>query len=113
MCGKVERCLLPSHIVLGSVPRHGTLGSCIYQHHDQKLRSINVDSEWKTVTALKKNQLIRANNIIHGLCGRGNNWAMGYYGLNDPQEKDILQKTLQSVRKESERVWLPCGGTLT
>ncbi|CAI9737073.1 tubulin delta chain-like [Octopus vulgaris] len=56
-------------------------GSCIYQHHDQKLRSINVDSEWKTVNALKKNQLIRANNIIHGLCGRGNNWAMGFGSL--------------------------------
>jgi len=70
----------------------------------------------------KNGMIFRGLNVIHEHHGRGNNWALGYYG---PQEREgsegsLVSLTLESVRREAERcdvfqgtfLWSSlCGGT--
>ena len=78
-------------------------------HRDGKLRYICVDSESKVTSRnyqedKKSSKLYREGNIISGRKGRGNNWALGYYGLNgETEETSLLHMTMEAVRKEVER----------
>nr|XP_006815929.1 PREDICTED: tubulin delta chain-like [Saccoglossus kowalevskii] len=81
----------------------------VFHTRDRKLRSINVDSEPKVVRSLlqdTKKSWFRDSNIILGKRGRGTNWALGYHGTrHEPECADdsLLNKTLESLRKEIER----------
>ncbi|CAE1265252.1 TUBD [Acanthosepion pharaonis] len=70
-----------------------------FQFLDNKLRSVNVDSERKVINQLKKNPLLRDENLICGLKGCGSNWAMGYYDSNC----NLLAESLKIIQKESEK----------
>ncbi|XP_053873633.1 tubulin delta chain-like [Malaclemys terrapin pileata] len=87
---------------------------------DGKLSAICVDSEPKVVRKLQKqvksglapNSSFRENNLIVGKRGRGNNWAYGYHGLHSASEKNLLERTMESLRKEVERRDCYCGTVL-
>lgn len=70
-----------------------------FQFLDNKLRSVNVDSERKVINQLKKNPLLRDENLICGLKGCGSNWAMGYYD----SKCNLLAESLKIIQKESEK----------
>ncbi|RNF23177.1 putative zeta tubulin [Trypanosoma conorhini] len=52
---------------------------------DRKARCVLVDSEPKVVAAVhtRHKEIFRAENVVYGESGRGNHWALGYYGVND------------------------------
>ncbi|XP_034619731.1 LOW QUALITY PROTEIN: tubulin delta chain-like [Trachemys scripta elegans] len=82
---------------------------------DGKLSAICVDSEPKVVRKLQKqvkSGSFRKNNLIVGKRGRGNNWAYGYHGLHSANEKNLLERTMESLRKEVERRDCYCGTML-
>ncbi|XP_065253861.1 tubulin delta chain-like [Emys orbicularis] len=82
---------------------------------DGKLSAICVDSEPKVVRKLQKqvkSGSFRENNLIVGKRGRGNNWAYGYHGLHSATEKNLLERTMESLRKEVERRDCYCGTVL-
>ncbi|CCW67208.1 unnamed protein product [Phytomonas sp. Hart1] len=53
---------------------------------DGKARCVLVDSEPKVVqgVAARHSKFIRTENVVGGQSGRGNNWGLGYYGVQDP-----------------------------
>ncbi|XP_033114487.1 tubulin delta chain-like [Anneissia japonica] len=89
---------------------------------DDKIRSLNVDSETKVLRHLTKDtkkSLLREDNVVCGRKGRGANWAFGYHGLRNDEEK-LLDSCLDAFRKEVERcdcyngtvmMHSLCGGT--
>ncbi|CAM4523759.1 unnamed protein product [Lepidochelys kempii] len=82
---------------------------------DGKLSAICVDSEPKVVRKLQKRVRrgsFRETNLIVGKRGRGNNWAYGYHGLHSASEKNLLERTMESLRKEVERRDCYCGTVL-
>ncbi|XP_041104101.1 tubulin beta chain-like isoform X3 [Polyodon spathula] len=73
---------------------------------DGKLGAICVDSEPKVLRKaqkLVKHGSFRESNLIVGQEGRGSNWAYGYYGPPSEGERGLLQRTMESFRKETER----------
>ncbi|ESL07017.1 zeta tubulin, partial [Trypanosoma rangeli SC58] len=52
---------------------------------DRRARCVLVDSEPKVVTAVyaRHRDIFRAENVVYGDSGRGNHWALGYYGVNN------------------------------
>ncbi|KAG5506416.1 hypothetical protein JKF63_05919 [Porcisia hertigi] len=96
---------------------------------DGKARCILVDTEPKVALGVQKRHpdIIRAENVIYGQSGRGNNWGLGYYGVRteqskrternaavqrafknlgrDQREKDdgVLSKALQAIHHETRR----------
>ncbi|CAD2215269.1 Tubulin/FtsZ family, GTPase domain containing protein, putative [Angomonas deanei] len=58
-------------------------------HSERKARFVLVDSEPKVVEgfARRQKELIRPDNVVFGQSGRGNNWALGYYGINVEHSK--------------------------
>lgn len=78
-------------------------------HRDGKVRCVCVDSEPKVIGHISRSdnrhgQLFRDENMIVGQAGRGNNFALGYYGNGDiTQETSLLNRTMDAVRKEVER----------
>ncbi|ESO02698.1 hypothetical protein HELRODRAFT_161992 [Helobdella robusta] len=72
-------------------------------------RSINIDTENKVINSLfaNNNKFLKFNfrpcNVITEKCGRGNNWAMGYYQGRLSHRDDIFERTMQEMRKEVER----------
>ncbi|XP_071943066.1 tubulin delta chain-like isoform X2 [Antedon mediterranea] len=89
---------------------------------DNKIRSLNIDSENKVLKRLikdSKKSLLREDNIVCGRKGRGANWAFGYHGLRNDEE-NLLDSCLDAFRKEVERcdcytgtvmMHSLCGGT--
>ncbi|XP_053322895.1 tubulin delta chain-like [Spea bombifrons] len=85
--------------------------------------AICVDSEPKVVRRvqrLAKNVSFRDSNLIVGRTGRGNNWAYGYSGVCVPPEESLLDRAMESFRREVERrdcysgtvlLHSLCGGT--
>ncbi|RNF17699.1 putative zeta tubulin [Trypanosoma cruzi] len=74
---------------------------------DRRARCVLVDSEPKVVTAVYERQkdVLRAENVIHGQSGRGNHWALGYYGVNDPlshraAENAVVARPFQVVKDQ-------------
>ena len=52
----------------------------------------------------RSGRLYREGNMISGQRGRGNNWALGYHGLNgETEETSLLHRAMETVRKEVER----------
>ena len=78
-------------------------------HRDGKLRCVCVDSEAKVINHnyredMRSGRLYREGNMISGQRGRGNNWALGYHGLNgETEETSLLHRAMETVRKEVER----------
>ena len=78
-------------------------------HRDGKLRCVCVDSEAKVINHnyredMRSGRLYREGNMISGQRGRGNNWALGYHGLNgETDETSLLHRAMETVRKEVER----------
>lgn len=78
-------------------------------HRDGKLRCVCVDSETKVINHnyredTRSGRLYREGNMISGQRGRGNNWALGYHGLNgETEEMSLLHRAMETVRKEIER----------
>ena len=78
-------------------------------HRDGKLRCVCVDSETKVINHncredMRSGRLYREGNMISGQRGRGNNWALGYHGLNgETEETSLLHRAMETVRKEVER----------
>lgn len=78
-------------------------------HRDGKLRCVCVDSETKVINHnyredMRSGRLYREENMISGQRGRGNNWALGYHGLNgETEETSLLHRAMETVRKEVER----------
>lgn len=78
-------------------------------HRDGKLRCVCVDSETKVINHnfredTRSGRLYREGNMISGQRGRGNNWALGYHGLNgETEETSLLHRAMETMRKEVER----------
>ncbi|MGH0120500.1 UNVERIFIED_CONTAM: hypothetical protein FKN15_066824 [Acipenser sinensis] len=73
---------------------------------DGKLGAVCVDSEPKVLRKaqkLVKHGCFRESNLIVGQEGRGSNWAYGYYGPPNEGDRGLLQRTMESFRKETER----------
>ncbi|AIN97964.1 zeta tubulin, putative [Leishmania panamensis] len=96
---------------------------------DGKARCILVDTEPKVVLGVQQRHpdFIRAENVVYGQSGRGNNWGLGYYGVKteqsrraernaavqrafqnigrDQREEDdnVLGKALQAIHRETRR----------
>ncbi|XP_019363562.1 PREDICTED: tubulin beta chain-like [Gavialis gangeticus] len=82
---------------------------------DGKLSAICVDSEPKVVRKLQrhvKGGFFRESNLIVGKQGRGKNWAYGYHDGHADSERSLLQRTMESLRKEAERRDCYCGTVL-
>lgn len=67
---------------------------------DSKARLVLVDAEPKVVYGVLKRhpQLIRPENVVCGQSGRGNNWGLGYHGVNDPNSKRTETKSVGTKR---------------
>eukprot|EP00796_Vickermania_ingenoplastis_P012927 gene12927-8784_t len=63
-------------------------------------RCVLVDAEPKVVHGVLKRHphFIRTENVIFGQSGRGNNWGLGYYGVNDPRSKRHEGKSAGETR---------------
>ena len=75
--------------------------SYLYNNFDGKFHFINLDSEVKVIKNLyneHKNNL-RIENVINTKCGRGSNWASGYSGLKKDGSLQIIEKSLDAIRK--------------
>nr|CCC89303.1 unnamed protein product [Trypanosoma congolense IL3000] len=61
---------------------------------DRKARCVLVDSEPKVVQGVydRHADIIRPENVVCGHSGRGNHWALGYYGLNNPKSRRSADK---------------------
>jgi len=83
-------------------PHLGYLNIC---DGDGKFPSVNVDSECKVIKKLSQQfgPRYHKNNLITGVKGCGSNWALGYYGNKDNSEGSLLNKTVDAIRKETER----------
>lgn len=69
-------------------------------------RSINIDTEPKVIKKIveqKGSPIFRPGCAIAEKCGRGNNWAMGYYNCRLSHTDDIFERALEELRKECER----------
>ena len=102
-------------------------------HPNGKARCILVDSEPKVIARTLKQQQdgedsgggdgkFQRLNALSEQHGRGNNWALGYYGprMSEGKEGSLLSRTLECLRREAERcdsfegcfLWSSlCGGT--
>lgn len=96
-----------SHELMTLIDNHSV--SHPLSHRDGKLRCVCVDSEPKVIgnnlrSDKKHGNLFREENMIVGQSGRGNNFALGYYGLGgETEETSLLHRTMDVVRKEVER----------
>ncbi|KAG8345920.1 zeta tubulin [Trypanosoma vivax] len=63
---------------------------------DRLARCVLVDSEPKVVQAVQGRHadIMRKENTVCGNSGRGNHWALGYYGLSNPASKRNAEKAL-------------------
>ncbi|KAH1178147.1 hypothetical protein KIL84_011849, partial [Mauremys mutica] len=80
-----------------------------------RISAICVDNEPKVVRKLQKRVTrgsFRENNLLTGKRGRGNNWAFGYHGLHSASERNLLGRTMESLRKEVECRDCYCGTVL-
>lgn len=81
----------------------------LLSYRDGKLRCVCVDSEIKVINYnycedMRFGRFYREGNMILGQRGRGNNWVLGYYGLNgEIEEMFLLYRVMEIVRKEIER----------
>ncbi|XP_068091318.1 tubulin delta chain-like isoform X1 [Hyperolius riggenbachi] len=94
-----------------------------YFSRDGLINAICVDSEPKVVRRLRqqvRKGYFRDANIISGQRGRGNNWAYGYRDPCSGPERSLLERTMESFRREVERrdcysgtviLHSLCGGT--
>jgi hypothetical protein len=89
-----------------------------FLHPDGFARCICIDSEPKVISGMDAGvrRLVRPGNTVTDASGRGNNWAMGFWGthrqrpssqspirLGVPQTS-FLEQSLETVRKEWERL---------
>jgi len=83
-------------------PHLGNLNIC---NGDGKFPAVNVDTERKVVRKLWNEFGTRynKNSLITGVKGCGSNWAVGYYGNKDSHDESLFGRTLEAIRKESER----------
>jgi len=83
-------------------PHLGYLNIC---NGDGKFPAVNVDSEHKVVKQLwhQFGHRYNKNSLIAAAKGCGSNWSLGYYGNKCSDEDSLLTRTLDAVRKETER----------
>lgn len=96
---------------------------------DGMARCVLVDTEPKVVLGVRQRHadFMRADNVVHGQSGRGNNWGLGYHGVKtalskrnernaavqrafrnfarDQREEDdnVLGRALQAIYRETRR----------
>ncbi|KAK2193392.1 hypothetical protein NP493_13g03021 [Ridgeia piscesae] len=79
----------------------------VYVNGDEKLRSVNIDTEPKVIRKLQNTdskRVLRDGNLVVGRKGRGCNWALGYHGSSKQgSEGDSLEVAMDVLRKEIER----------
>ena len=82
-----------------------TQTSYLFDHYDHKYHFINLDSEIKVINNLLTNHSshLRQENVINTKCGRGSNWASGYTGLEKDKASQLINSSLESIRREMER----------
>jgi len=83
-------------------PHLGNLNIC---NGDGRFPAVNIDSEHKVVKKLwhQFGNRYNRNSLISGVKGCGSNWALGYYGNKDSHIDSLLSKTLDAIRRETER----------
>jgi len=83
-------------------PHLGNLNIC---NGDGKFPAVNIDCERKVVKNLwhRFGNRYNKNNLITGVKGCGSNWSLGYYGNKDCPEDSLLSRTLDAIRRETER----------
>jgi len=81
------------------------LGNLNIFNGDGKFPAVNIDTERKVVKKLWNEFGTRynENSLITGVKGCGSNWAVGYYGNKDSHEDSLLGRSLNAIRKETER----------
>lgn len=67
-------------------------------------RCVLIDSEPKVVQGVYQRhpQFIRQENMVYGQSGRGNNWGLGYFGVNDPRYIKKRYEPLQENRNSND-----------
>ena len=77
----------------------------LFKFNDQKFRFVALDSETKVISGLlsEHREKIRPENLVNAKCGRGSNWAAGYAGLDKESSLKIIDRCMESVRREAER----------
>ncbi|CAF1100045.1 unnamed protein product [Brachionus calyciflorus] len=100
-CGNQLAKTLIDQLLLNQINQN----SYLYDNYDGKFHFVNLDSESKVIKNLyaSHKQNLRIENLINTKCGRGSNWASGYTGLKKDGSLKIIEKSLESIRKESER----------
>lgn len=79
--------------------------SYLFDHYDGKYHFVNLDSECKVINSLLKTHgtRLRAENVVNTRCGRGSNWASGYTGLVKDNAAQLINSSLDAIRREMER----------
>lgn len=82
----------------------------VIQYAQQKFKQYHNPNNLQQVTPK-----LRDSNLHWEQSGRGNNWAMGYYGPQGTEggEDSLCEKAVQSVRREAERCDTYTGSVLT
>eukprot|EP00667_Euglena_gracilis_P010691 EG_transcript_10899 len=104
--------------------------------HNGRARAVFVDTEPKVVAQLlaqDRHQLILPDNVVHEQGGRGNNWAMGYFGPRwarrkappkqqfslhsgggnaEPEPSDLVFRAMARIERECERAGDALEGVL-
>ncbi|CAL1526583.1 unnamed protein product [Lymnaea stagnalis] len=75
-------------------------------------RSIHIDSESKVLTSLPKTFKVREKNVIVGKRGRGTNFALGYHGIKCQGDDQLLENSMEAIRKEVERCDIYSGAVV-
>lgn len=71
----------------GNTAAHAKRVNSTFFTRDGFARCVLIDSEPKVVQGVhsRHRSIIRPENVVHGQSGRGNNWGLGYFGVNDPR----------------------------
>lgn len=78
-----------------------------FSTRDGKLAAVFVDSEPKVLRdaqQLVKNKKLLDSNIVVTHGGRGSNWAYGYNGHSGEESNVLLQRAMEAVRREAEKI---------
>ncbi|ORC89038.1 putative zeta tubulin [Trypanosoma theileri] len=83
---------------LSLATNNGAVPSPFFTQHPRKARCVLIDSEPKVVRDVyaHHSEIMRSENVISGQSGRGNHWALGYYGVDDPMSRRSAENAVVS-----------------
>ncbi|KAH9601108.1 Tubulin-like [Trypanosoma melophagium] len=92
---------------LAFTTNNGAVPSPFFTQQPRKARCLMIDSEPKVVRDVynRHADIMRSDNVICGQSGRGNHWALGYYGVCDPlsrrcAENAVVSRPFQVVKDQ-------------